>query len=57
MKAFVTVLALAALVTTSAVAKTVKPDMGNSYQSHAQGYQSYANPDQVFGNGNEPPGQ
>jgi hypothetical protein len=57
MRAFVTVLALAALVATAAVAKTVRPDFGKTYQSDAQGYQSYANPDRVFGNGNEPPGQ
>jgi hypothetical protein len=55
MRAFVTVLALAALVATAAVAKTVRPDFGKTYQSDAQGYQSYAN--RLFGNGNEPPGQ
>ena len=55
MKAFVTVLALAALVATSAVARTVKADTG--YQSYAQGAQAYENPDRTYGNGNEPAGQ
>jgi hypothetical protein len=55
MKTFVTVLALAALVATSAVARTVKADTGNSYQSYAQGSQAYENPDRVYGN--EPPAQ
>jgi hypothetical protein len=57
MKTFATVLALAALVATSAVAKTVKVDNGNTYQSHAQGFQAYENPDRAYGTGNEPSGQ
>jgi hypothetical protein len=55
MKTFVTVLALAALVATSAVAKNVKADTG--YQSYAQGSQAYENPDRTYGNGNEPAAQ
>jgi hypothetical protein len=55
MKTFVTALALAALVASSAVAKTVKADAG--YQSYAQGSQAYENPDRTYGNGNEPPAQ
>jgi hypothetical protein len=57
MKTFATVLAFAALVATSAVAKTVKVDNGNTYQSHAQGSQPYENPDRVYGTGNEPAAQ
>jgi hypothetical protein len=57
MKTFATVLALAALVATSAVAKTVKVVNGNTYQSHAQGFQAYENPDRAYGTGNEPSGQ
>jgi hypothetical protein len=56
MKVFVTVLALAALVATSAVAKTVKADTGNTYHSYAQGSQAYENPDRVYGH-NEPPAE
>jgi hypothetical protein len=60
MKTFITVLTLAALATGSAVAKTPKvkaihADGGNIYQSYAQGNQTFANPDRVFG-ANEPPG-
>ncbi len=54
MKTLITVLTLTALVATSAVAKSVKADTGNTHQSYAQGSQSYENPDRVFGNGNEP---
>jgi opacity protein-like surface antigen len=57
MKTFVTVLALAALVASSAVAKTIKADTGNTFYSHAQGAQSYENPDRTYGSGNEPPAQ
>jgi hypothetical protein len=57
MKTFVTIVALAAVLATSAVAKTVKYDNGNSHQSYSQGAQPYENPDRVYGNGNEPPGQ
>ena len=55
MKTFVAVLAVAALVATSAVAKTTKADTG--YQSYAQGSQAYENPDRVYGTGNEPAAQ
>jgi hypothetical protein len=51
MKTFITILTLAALATTSAVAKTAtakRADSGSIYQSHAQGNQSYPNPDRVF---------
>jgi len=57
MKTFVTVLAVAALVASSAVAKTIKVDNGNTFYSHAQGAQSYPNPDRTYGSGNEPPAQ
>jgi hypothetical protein len=57
MKTLITVLTLTALVATSAVAKSVKADTGNTHQSYAQGSQSYENPDRVFGNGNEPSAQ
>jgi hypothetical protein len=55
MKTFVAVLAVAALVATSAVAKTIKADTG--YQSYAQGTQAYENPDRTYGTGNEPAAQ
>jgi hypothetical protein len=51
MKTFITILTLAALATTSAVAKTpMAKQTGSSsiYQSYAQGNQSYPNPDRVF---------
>jgi len=50
MKTLITVVTLAALATTAAVAKTpaAKTDFNNVYQSHAQGSQSYPNPDRVF---------
>jgi hypothetical protein len=57
MKTLVAVLALAALVATSAVAKTVKADAGNTYQSYAQRTQAYENPDRVYGTANEPAAQ
>ena len=57
MKTFVAVLALAALVATSAVAKTVKADTGSTYHSFAQGTQAYENPDRVYGTANEPAAQ
>jgi hypothetical protein len=57
MKTFVTVLALTALVASSAVAKTIKADTGNTFYSHAQGAQSYENPDRVYGAGNQPAAQ
>jgi len=57
MKTLITILTLTALVATSAVARSVKADTGNTHQSYAQGSQSYENPDRVFGNGNEPSAQ
>ena len=50
MKTLITVITLAALATSGAVAKTraAKVDFNNIYQSHAQGNQSYPNPDRVF---------
>ena len=51
MKTIITTLALASLVATSAVAKSVhtKPaDYSNVYQSESLGHQSYPNPDRDF---------
>jgi hypothetical protein len=57
MKVFVTVLALAALGASAAVARTMKADNGGPFYSHAQGYQAHENPDRVYGTANEPPAQ
>jgi hypothetical protein len=57
MKVFVTVLALAALVASAAVAKTVKADNRGPFYSDAQGYQAHENPDRVYGMANEPAAQ
>jgi hypothetical protein len=57
MKTVAIVLAVSALVATSAVARTIKVDSGNIYYFHAQGVQAYANPDRTNGTGNEPPAQ
>jgi hypothetical protein len=51
MKTLITTLALASLVATSAVAKSVHTthvDGGNLYQSDSLGHQSYPNPDRDF---------
>jgi hypothetical protein len=57
MKTAAIVIAVSALIATSAVASTVKIDNGNIYYSHAQGAQVYANPDRTYGTGNEPAAQ
>ena len=54
MKTFITVLALAALTTTSAMAqapkvKPVRTNLAHIYQSDAQGNQTFPNPDRDFG--------
>jgi hypothetical protein len=54
MKTLITVLTLAALATTSAMAqapkvKTIKADAANIYQSYSQGNQTFPNPDRDFG--------
>jgi len=50
MKTFVTVLALAVLATTSAMAqgKVVRANLAHIYQSDAQGNQTFPNPDRDF---------
>ncbi len=51
MKTIITTLALASLVATSAVAKSVHTeslDHSNVYQSESLGHQSYPNPDRDF---------
>jgi len=53
MKTLITVLALAALATTSAMAqapkvKVIHRDAANIYQSDAQGNQTFPNPDRDF---------
>ena len=51
MKTIITTLALASLVATSAVAKSVHTkslDHSNVYQSESLGHQSYSNPDRDF---------
>jgi hypothetical protein len=53
MKTFITVLALAALATTSAMAqapkiKGVRANLAHIYQSDAQGNQTFPNPDRDF---------
>jgi hypothetical protein len=51
MKTLITTLALAALVATSAVAKTVQTnhaDRSNIYDSESLGHQSFPNPDRDF---------
>jgi hypothetical protein len=57
MKTALTVLTISALIVTSAVARTVRADNGNTFYSHAQGAQAHANPDRTYGTGNEPPAQ
>jgi hypothetical protein len=52
-KAFITVVTLAALTATSAVARTprvkaIHDDGRNIYQSYAQGNQTFPNPDRDF---------
>jgi hypothetical protein len=54
MKTLITVLALAALATTSALAqapkvKAIRANSANIYQSDAQGNQTFPNPDRDFG--------
>jgi hypothetical protein len=54
MKTLITVLSLAALATTSAMAqppkvKAIHRDAANIYQSDAQGNQTFPNPDRNFG--------
>jgi hypothetical protein len=53
MKTFITVLALAALATTSGMAqapkvKAVRANLAHIYQSDAQGNQTFPNPDRHF---------
>jgi Skp family chaperone for outer membrane proteins len=53
MKTFITVLALAALATTSAMAqapkvKAARTNLAHIYQSDAQGNQTFPNPDRDF---------
>ena len=53
MKTFITVLALAALATTSAMAqapkvKTIKANPANIYESYSQSNQTFPNPDRDF---------
>jgi hypothetical protein len=51
MKTLITTLALASLVATSTVAKTIRTthvDGSNLYQSDSLGHQSYPNPDRDF---------
>jgi hypothetical protein len=55
MKTALTVLAISALIVTSAVARTV--DNGNTFYSPTQGAQAHANPDRTYGTGNEPHAQ
>jgi hypothetical protein len=60
MKTLMTAMAIASLLTASAVAKTLHRahvDRSNMYHSYSQGSQSYENPDRTFGSGNEPPAQ
>jgi hypothetical protein len=54
-KSHPTVLTASEQIATSAVARTVKIDNGNTFYSH--GGQAYANPDRTYGTGNEPPAQ
>jgi hypothetical protein len=54
MKTLITVFALAALATTSAMAqapkvKAIRANSANIYQSDAQGNQTFPNPDRDFG--------
>jgi hypothetical protein len=53
MKTLITVLSLATLATTSAMAqapkvKAIRGDAANIYQSYAQGNQTFPNPDRDF---------
>jgi hypothetical protein len=53
MKTFITVMSLAALATTSAMAqapkvKAVRGNLAHIYQSDAQGNQTFPNPDRDF---------